>query len=285
MSKIALVISDVDGTLVTSDKRLTERSVQAVKRLHRHGIGFSIVSSRPPMGMRMLVEPLALALPIGAFSGGTIVSPHLHVIEQHVISEWAARRAIEIMQEFGADIWLYTSETWYARKADGDYVPREKRTIEADPIVIPDFGPHLAGACKIVGSSKNFARLAECETATREGLREQASVARSQSYYLDVTPPGVNKGTFLTTLSRRLGIQSRSIAVMGDMGNDLAMFAEAGLSIAMGNAGEEVKRSPRTTTMASLRRLKGTFWDLTARAKLHNLSKAKQKAEKSTCRT
>jgi len=251
MTRIELVISDVDGTLVTSDKRLTDRSVQAVKLLHRHGIGFSIVSSRPPMGMRMLIEPLAPTLPIGAFSGGAIVSPHLHVIEQHVISEWAARRAIEIMQEFAADIWLYTSDTWYARKADGDYVPREKRTIQADPVVIPDFGPHLAEACKIVGSSKNFARLAECETAAREGLRGQASVARSQSYYLDVTPPGVNKGTFLTTLSRRLGIQSRSIAVMGDMGNDLAMFAEAGLSIAMGNASDEVKRRATHVTASN----------------------------------
>jgi hydroxymethylpyrimidine pyrophosphatase-like HAD family hydrolase len=139
MNRISLVISDVDGTLVAPDKRLTDASVQAVKSLRQHGIAFSIVSSRPPMGMRMLVEPLSLALPIGAFSGGAIVGPGLDVIEQHVIPELAARRSIEVMQRFGADVWLYTSDNWLVLNENGDYVPREKRTIEADPVIIVDF--------------------------------------------------------------------------------------------------------------------------------------------------
>ncbi len=251
MTGIALVISDVDGTLVTPDKQLTDASVQAVKNLRLHGIGFTIVSSRPPKGMRMLVEPLSLALPIGAFSGGAIVSPDFDVIEQHMIPEWAVRRSIEVMQKFGADIWLFTGDTWFALNADGDYVPREKRTIEADPLVIDDFGPYLGQACKIVASSKDFARLAECETATREAVNGQASVARSQAYYLDVTPPNVDKGTFVNALSRRLAIQPEAIAVVGDMGNDLAMFAKAGLSIAMGNASAEVKRQATCVTASN----------------------------------
>jgi Cof subfamily protein (haloacid dehalogenase superfamily) len=251
MNRISLVISDVDGTLVTPDKRLTEASVQAVKSLRQHGIAFSIVSSRPPMGMRMLVEPLSLALPIGAFSGGAIVSPGLDVIEQHVIPELAARRSIEVMQRFGADVWLYTSDKWLVLNGNGDYVPREKRTIEADPVVIADFAPYFGEACKIVASSKDFARLAECEAATRAAVTAQASVVRSQAYYLDVTPPSVDKGTFLTVLSRRLAIQPDAIAVLGDMGNDLAMFAKAGLSIAMGNASEEVKRRATHVTASN----------------------------------
>lgn len=67
MNRISLVISDVDGTLVTSDKVLTERSRDAVSRLDAAGIGFSLASSRPPFGLRMLVEPLGLRLPMGAF--------------------------------------------------------------------------------------------------------------------------------------------------------------------------------------------------------------------------
>jgi Cof subfamily protein (haloacid dehalogenase superfamily) len=251
MTAIALVISDVDGTLVTPEKRLTDASVQAVKRLRQHNIGFTIVSSRPPKGMRMLIEPLSLALPIGAFSGGAIVTPKLDVIEQHVIPESAARRSIEMMEKFGADIWLFTSDTWFVRNQDGDYVPREKRTIQADPSVITDFTPYLGEACKIVGSSKDFARLAQCEAATREALSGQASVARSQAYYLDVTPPNVDKGTFLNALSLRLDIKPEAIAVLGDMENDLAMFAKAGLSIAMGNASAEVKRRATRVTASN----------------------------------
>ena len=70
MSDISLVISDVDGTLVTPDKRLTDATVNAVRLLRERGIDFTLNSSRPPMGIRMLIEPLSLRLPIGTFNGG-----------------------------------------------------------------------------------------------------------------------------------------------------------------------------------------------------------------------
>ena len=75
MRRISLVISDVDGTLVTRDKVLTPRAVAAVRRLHENGIGFSICSSRPPFGLRMMIEPLRLALPFGGYNAGAIVEP------------------------------------------------------------------------------------------------------------------------------------------------------------------------------------------------------------------
>jgi hydroxymethylpyrimidine pyrophosphatase-like HAD family hydrolase len=66
MTRIALVVSDVDGTLVTGDKTLTEAARAAAHRLHDAGVGFTIISSRPTMGMRFLVEPLGITLPVGA---------------------------------------------------------------------------------------------------------------------------------------------------------------------------------------------------------------------------
>ena len=67
---IRLVLSDVDGTLVRSDKSLSERSVGAVAELHAAGIAFAVTSGRPPRGMAMLVGPLRLSSPIAAFNGG-----------------------------------------------------------------------------------------------------------------------------------------------------------------------------------------------------------------------
>jgi Cof subfamily protein (haloacid dehalogenase superfamily) len=241
MSTISLVISDVDGTLVTPDKEITKASVRAAQRLGERGIGLTVVSSRPPAGLRMLVEPLSLRLPMGPFSGGAIVTPDLDVIEQHVVPEPAARRSIDMLSAFGADIWLYTAADWLVRDPGGHYVAHEKRTIQAEPVIVRDFGPHLAFAFKIVGSSQDFTGLAACEAAMREALGHEASVIRSQSYYLDITPPGLDKGTFLEALSKRLAVPPHAIAVLGDMGNDLAMFRKAGMSIAMGNASDEVK--------------------------------------------
>ena len=75
MTRIALVVSDVDGTLLTKDKVLTDGARRPCGKLHAAGIGFTIVSSRPTIGMGFLIEPLEITLPIGAFNGSSIVAP------------------------------------------------------------------------------------------------------------------------------------------------------------------------------------------------------------------
>jgi Cof subfamily protein (haloacid dehalogenase superfamily) len=241
MTRIALVVSDVDGTLLTKDKMLTERAARAVQRLHEAGIAFTITSSRPAIGMRFLVEPLGITLPVGPFNGSSIIDVDMKPIEQNLIPTSAAERCIELLNEFGVDIWLFTNDAWLTRHPDGPYVPNEKRAIRADPTIISDFAPYVSGACKIVGSSRDFQLLVRCETAMREALGTQATAVRSQDYYLDITPPGHDKGTFVTALAKRLGVPLDAVATIGDMHNDVAMFKVSGLSIAMGNASDEVK--------------------------------------------
>jgi len=242
MTRIALVVSDVDGTLLTKDKTLTDGARGAVRRLHEAGIGFTITSSRPIIGMRFLIEPLAITLPVGAFNGSCIVDPHLNPIELHLIPASTVQRSIEIFDEFGIDIWLFTTDLWLTRRPDGEYVPHEKRAIRADPTIVADFAPYLSSACKIVGSSSDAALLQRCEIAMQQALGAQATAVRSQSYYLDVTPPGCDKGTFVQAMAKRLGISRDAVATIGDMQNDLAMFRVSGMSIAMGNATDDVKK-------------------------------------------
>jgi hydroxymethylpyrimidine pyrophosphatase-like HAD family hydrolase len=156
-----------------------------------------------------------------------------------------------MLEKFGVDAWVFTTANWLVRDPNGDYVMRERKTILAEPTVVADFDGYLAQAAKIVGSSTNFALLAECESKMRKAVDGQASIARSQPYYLDVTPPALDKGTFVDTLARRLGISHSAIAVLGDMENDLAVFRKAGLSIAMGNAALEVKRQANYVTASN----------------------------------
>jgi Cof subfamily protein (haloacid dehalogenase superfamily) len=241
MSRIALVVSDVDGTLVTKNKTLTEDAKSAVRNLRAAGIGFTIVSSRPTVGMGFLIQPLALTLPIGSFNGSSIVDAQLKPIEQHLIAPAVAQRSLDVLYEFGVDIWLFSNERWYTRNPDGEYVPGEKRAIKADPTIINDFAPHLSEACKIVGASSDAVLLARCEAAMQQAVGTEATAVRSQTYYLDVTPAGHDKGTFVENIARRLGIATDAVATIGDMQNDLPMFAKSGLSFAMGNATDDVK--------------------------------------------
>ncbi len=242
MTRIALVVSDVDGTLLTKDKTLTVGARDAVRRLHDAGIGFTITSSRPAIGMGFLIEPLQITLPVGPFNGSSIVDPQLNPIEAHLIPAATAQRSLEIFNEFGVDIWLFTNDRWLTRHGDGEYVPHEKRAIRADPTIVADFAPYLNAACKIVGASSDAAMLQRCEAAMREAVGAQATAVRSQSYYLDVTPPGHDKGTFVQAMAKRLGISTDAVATIGDMQNDLAMFKKSGVSIAMGNATDDVKK-------------------------------------------
>lgn len=251
MSGIKLVISDVDGTLVTTDKRLTDASCRAAAALAARGIGFTVTSSRPPFGLRMLVEPLALKLPIGAFNGGMIVDPAMTVLEQRLIPQAAAKRCLDVLAQFDVEPWLFTVDKWTVRNSALSYVAREQRTIQTDPNIVSDFAPFLAQAGKIVGVSEDFERLARCEAAMQEALGATASAARSQRYYLDITPPHLDKGTFVDALSKRLNIAKDAIVTIGDMPNDLAMFRRSGRSIAMGNADDSVKREAQDVTRSN----------------------------------
>jgi Cof subfamily protein (haloacid dehalogenase superfamily) len=251
MTRTKLVVSDVDGTLVTRDKILTDAARAAVRRLAEAGIGFTIVSSRPTIGMQFLIAPLALKLPFGAYNGSSIVDPDLKSIEQHLLPSDTAARAIGVLEKFGVDIWLFTSEQWLTRNPDGEYVGHEQLAIKHDPTIVDDFGPYLNRACKIVGASSDPVLLQRCEAVMKQSVGAQATAVRSQTYYLDVTPPGFDKGTFVAAMAGRLGVSTAEVAVIGDMQNDLPMFAKSGLSFAMGNATEDVKKRARFVTASN----------------------------------
>jgi Cof subfamily protein (haloacid dehalogenase superfamily) len=242
-TKISAVVSDVDGTLVTDDKLLTVRAQAAVTKLRANGIIFTIISSRPPRGMRRLIEPLGITAPIGCFNGAIIAKADLSVISENLLSTDVARRSIELLDTQGVRSWVFAGQDWLARHADGPYVAHEERTVGFRPTVVAKFGPFFATTAKIVGVSTDFKLLANCERDTQAALADQATVARSQPYYLDITHPLANKGVALSEIARLLAVPLAEIAVIGDGGNDVAMFERSGLSIAMGNASPAVQRA------------------------------------------
>jgi Cof subfamily protein (haloacid dehalogenase superfamily) len=251
MSRIRLVISDCDGTLVTPDKQLTPATRAAVARLHAAGVGFTVTSSRPSFGMRMLIAPLGITLPIGGFNGSSIVLPDMTPLAQHAIPRDAAQQSIDLLARAGVDIWVFTADAWVISNRKGVYVAHEEDTIQSAPTVVSDFAPYLDRACKIVGASKDPDKLARCEADMQQALGQTAHAARSQSYYLDVTPPGQDKGNFVDAMAARLSVAKHEIATLGDMRNDVPMFKRSGVSFAMGNAPDAVKAEASHVTASN----------------------------------
>ena len=246
---IRLLLADVDGTLVTQDKVLTKAAKEVAHELHDAGIALAITSGRPPRGMSMLIEPLALQGAIAGFNGGVFVNPDLTVIESHTLDPAIAQQTLKLILDQRLDAWVYTEDEWLIRDKEAPHVARETWTVKFDAKVVASFtDAHLAHAVKIVGISDDLDLVAACEKVVQNTLGEKASAARSQPYYLDVTHPQANKGTVVTTLSKLLNITPAQIATMGDMLNDVFMFRKSGFSIAMGNSSDEVKAQASAVT-------------------------------------
>src|SRR5271170_5835404 len=251
VSPIRLLLADVDGTLVTPDKVLTDRAVDAVHRLGLAGILFAVTSGRPPRGMEMLIEPLNITTPIAAFNGGLLVDRNMSVIEQRLLPEDLVRPVADLIGSFGLDVWVYRGADWYVPDPNGSHVAQESATVGFEPKLMTSLDGLTSDVAKLVGASDDLDAVARASSAAHDKFGDHVSAARSQPYYLDVTHPDANKSAVARYLSEKYSIPPEAIATIGDMPNDVLMFAHSGLSIAMGNASSEVQRAARRVTTSN----------------------------------
>lgn len=248
---IAAVLADVDGTLITGAKALTPRTIEAVKQLHMRGVLFSITSGRPPRGMRMLVSPLDMRGPMAAFNGGIIVRPDMTVLEELTVAADVAPAVIDVIRAQGLYAWIYCGTEWYVTDPHAPHEARESGTVQFQPTVVPSYDGLLDRAVKIVGVSDDYGQVARCEAAVHEQFGTRVSASRSQPYYVDVTNPAANKGVVVERLSQHYQVPLEQIATLGDGANDVLMFERSGLSIAMGNASDDVQRQATYVTASN----------------------------------
>jgi len=256
MALIKVVLADVDGTLVTHEKVLTPRAIVSVRALAGAGIAFAITSGRPPRGMQMFVEPLKLATPLAAFNGGRFVRPDLSLLEQYVLSRELVEPILALIATHELDSWIYRGNEWFVRERHGPF----------PPTVVSDFADQMDEVVKVVGISDDLDAVARCEADVLRQFSEDVHckrttperdqpaavfAARSQPYYVDVTHPQANKGAVVLALAKMLKIEPSEVATLGDMPNDISMFEKSGLSIAMGQSSDDVKRAATHVTTSS----------------------------------
>ena len=250
MPKIRLFLADVDGTLVTNDKVLTDRAIEAVHKLHDADIIFAVTSGRPPKGMEMLVEPLALEGPIAAFNGGLVVNPDMSPVEQKTIPEDLVADIVKVMQE-SVDVWIYQDTDWIITDPDAPHVAKETSTVQFDAKVVDSLEGITENVEKITGVSDDHDLIEKVQQDLKDRFGAKIGAARSQPYYVDVTHPEANKGSVVAYLANHYKIDPGEIATIGDMPNDVSMFKPAGLSIAMGHSDDEVKAAADHVTASN----------------------------------
>jgi Cof subfamily protein (haloacid dehalogenase superfamily) len=250
-AQIRLLLTDVDGTLVDPQKRLTDAAVEAVRKLHDADVLFVITSGRPPKGMQMLIDPLGIQTPIAGFNGGIFVDRDMTVIEQKVLPRDLVAPIAETISSFDLDVWIYQGADWYVPDLDGSHVDHESKTVQFEPKVMTNPKDHAKSVAKIVGVSDNHDAVLAATNAVHDRFGNRVAASMSQPYYLDVTHPLANKGSVAKYLAALYKVRAEQIATIGDMPNDVLMFAHSGLAIAMGNADTQVKRAARRITDAN----------------------------------
>jgi Cof subfamily protein (haloacid dehalogenase superfamily) len=180
-----------------------------------------------------------------------VVEADMSVLEQRVIPTELVLPIVTLLDTSGLDVWLYRGADWYVRDPDAPHVDRESFTVHFEPTVVESYEGMSTEVAKIVGVSDDHDLVESIAGAAHDEFGDHVSAARSQPYYLDVTHPQANKGGVVRFLSARYGIPPEEIATIGDMPNDVLMFAHSGLSIAMGQSDREVQRAARRVTTSN----------------------------------
>ncbi|MFP5262328.1 MAG: HAD family hydrolase [Blastocatellia bacterium] len=238
---IALVISDIDGTLITSNHELTEATRAEAQRLYDSGIQLSLASSRPPRSILPFAEALRLRAPFAAFNGALVTTPDGDVVAGSVIAPTIIRRVKAIADDFGLGVWLYDEREWWVSRRDA-FVDREEHTSGFSP-KIDGYDERInadANKLTVVGKPE---LVAQAEQRVLSEMAGDVSASRSKPRFLDVTAHGMHKGAAVVRLAEVFKVPTERVAVIGDGPNDVDMFKQAGVSIAMGQAVDAVREA------------------------------------------
>jgi Cof subfamily protein (haloacid dehalogenase superfamily) len=250
-SKITLVISDVDGTLLDDNKQLTPGAPAAVQRLYAAGIRFTIASARPPLMVRKLIGALKVCEPFACFNGAVIVGPDEKIREEFPMAPADAQFVADWIRQHGFDLWVWTNNDWLTTSSAGEHVAHHQKEMGRPPTPLTSQKISELDVLKLVGVSDDHDALAASEKELAAMGKSTISATRSSPYYLDVTAAQANKGSVVLSLSRLLGIPASEIVTIGDMSTDVLMFKKSGTSIAMGNALDDVKAQATFVTKSN----------------------------------
>jgi Cof subfamily protein (haloacid dehalogenase superfamily) len=234
-----LVAIDVDGTLLDSGYQVAAGAREAIHSVYRRGLKPVLVTGRSTLSIERLYDELDLS-PYYITSGGAYVGRFGgDVIFKALIADEDAAAIARMAREHGIGICFHQLDKQCCEVDDRTMALLH--TIVGNGVERVD---DLLAAPTAPAKITAFGERDELEALDREMAARDMRIATvfSGAIFLEIAREGVSKGNALTVLSEHLGIPLERIVVIGDQENDISMFRIAGLSIAMGNAPDVVKR-------------------------------------------
>lgn len=245
---VKLLVADIDGTLLDPHKQLTDRVRDSVLRVKQAGVLFTVISARPPHAVQFLIDALQITEPIACFNGALICTPTYETLREIRLGATDAAHVSTAILDHGLDLWMFRGAEWFASRLNGPHVEGHVKYLGHEPRYLGQDYTMCSDANKLVGVSDDYEAVKRCEADVIKLCGDRISATRSADYYLDVTRYDANKGHAVEQLAELMQIPLENVATIGDMPTDSLMFAKSGLSIAMGNATDDVKRTAKFTT-------------------------------------
>lgn len=248
---IKLLVADIDGTLLDPEKQLTDAVRRSVRKVMDAGVLFSIISARPPKGTKFLIDALQITEPIACFNGALICTPAYEILSQLLMTADDATRVGNLILDHGLDLWMFRGAEWYVSHLNGPHVDGHIKLLGEFPQYLGRDTTLCQTANKLVGVSDDHAAIRRCQDDVLAACGDRVSATRSSDHYVDVTHRDANKGSAVVKLAELMKVPLENVATIGDMPTDMLMFAKSGISIAMGNASDEVKAAAKFITTSN----------------------------------
>lgn len=249
---IRLCAFDLDGTLLNSESVMTEASAAALRALYDHGCSIALVTGRPPCFAQAYLLQAGIRGYVAASNGSWISSPsgeliYLREFPPSLAAEltvWLDRRGSRFAVQFADGI---TGNQPYDASIADRFV--RYREMSSQFGLLPELprtdasfpGQSVSGVLKVAVTA-DPAGIAACldEIHLHFPSLDTSLSGRSVG---DINLKGDSKGTAVRRIALHLGADRDSICCFGDYDNDIPMFREAGMSVAMNNASEKVRES------------------------------------------
>lgn len=253
MSKFKMICLDIDGTLLNSEHRITEKTKNVIEvAANEKGIPVILVSARMPKGILFLQKELEITEPIICYSGSLIMDKGGKIILNKTIPISSLKQIYQLIKNMNIHMSLYKDDEWYIEEKD-QWSEQESEITKIVPNVV-EFSL-LFEKWREEGTGPNkilcMAIPDKIDLLKTKIKDDKLNVYPSKSTYLEIMPTEASKTTSIEYLREKLGVNRSEIIAIGDNYNDMDMIEYAGLGIAMGNAPEQVKKCANEVTLSN----------------------------------
>lgn len=238
---------DVDGTLMRTDKTISQKTIDAIVKIQEAGIKVAIASGRCTAGIMPTARKIKLdefGGYIVSYNGGCISNCQTGEIVYNInLPDGIVQEIYEFSKKEKTGIMTYHENDIIAENDADQYIQIDAKGCEIDIHVVEDFGKEVTypvNKCLLTGDPDYMAGV---EPKAAKAFEGRLSVYRSEDFYVEMMPLGIDKAYGLEKLLQRLGYAKEEMICCGDGFNDISMIEYAGMGVAMANASEAVRES------------------------------------------